>query len=468
MEINTHQRGFSPRLILAAATLIAAFLLGGASRADVQSLIIFRPLSVLVFGVALWLFFSGRASSGSRFFLVALTAIFTLVAVHLVPLPPEVWTQLPGRAFIAELDQLTGVGPVWRPISLAPWATWNAFFSLFAPATMVLIALQLRGHELSRMRQLALALVGFSAALGLAQIMSSATSPLYIYDVTNIGSAVGLFANRNHSALALACMLPLLAAGVPQREEKSREGIMGRIGMGLAITIVVLALILAVGSRAGLLLALLAGALSLMLMLDSVRHFDRRRVLVFSAFGVAAIGLTLFLGYNASRALALGRVFEGLDDEVRLGYWKTSYDIAMLYFPVGSGMGSFEAVYRLHEPSAVLALPYVNHAHNDWIEIVLTGGLPAVALAIVLAVAWGRASFMVWSRSAPPIRELRNARAGSIILLLIGIGSVVDYPMRVPSIACLAALAAVWLHFGVRARQKQAVTKELDHQSVSS
>ena len=40
------------------------------------------------------------------------------------------------------------------------------------------------------------------------------------------------------------------------------------------------------------------------------------------------------------------------------------------YAPWGSGLGTFEQVFKLHEPDALLSPSYLNHAHNDWLELV--------------------------------------------------------------------------------------------------
>jgi hypothetical protein len=39
---------------------------------------------------------------------------------------------------------------------------------------------------------------------------------------------------------------------------------------------------------------------------------------------------------------------------------------------------------------------------------------------------------------------------GSIVLLLTGLASITDYPLRTPSLACLAMVAAIWLRGGAR------------------
>jgi O-antigen ligase len=111
------------------------------------------------------------------------------------------------------------------------------------------------------------------------------------------------------------------------------------------------------------------------------------------------------------------------------------------YFPLGSGFGGFDPVFRLHEPDNLLKPTYFNHAHNDFLEVVLDGGLPAGIILAAAALWWARRSVVAW-RS---ISIDRLPAAGSMIIFLVGVASVFDYPARTPIIMALLAIAAVWL-----------------------
>ena len=115
------------------------------------------------------------------------------------------------------------------------------------------------------------------------------------------------------------------------------------------------------------------------------------------------------------------------------------------YFPFGSGFGSFVRVFQIDEPDSVLLPTYVNHAHNDWLELFMTGGVPALLLVGLGVLAYCWRSFRVWIVPRGNADSLRFARLGSVVLLLYGLGSVGDYPLRVPSLMSVAMIAAVWL-----------------------
>jgi O-antigen ligase len=85
---------------------------------------------------------------------------------------------------------------------------------------------------------------------------------------------------------------------------------------------------------------------------------------------------------------------------------------------------------------------WVIHAHNDYAEIALEGGLPAVALMIMFLGWWGTGAARVWRAQDGGT----FARAASIASAVILAHSLVDFPLRTAAISvtfamCLALLA---------------------------
>ena len=120
--------------------------------------------------------------------------------------------------------------------------------------------------------------------------------------------------------------------------------------------------------------------------------------------------------------------------------------MAREYFPWGSGFGSFPDVFKVWEPEEALGFTYTNHAHNDWLELLMTGGVPAMLLLLVVVAAWGWRTYVAWRVMKPATREARYARMASILVLMLALASVVDYPLRVPSMMGFAVVLALWLH----------------------
>ncbi len=448
----------SSQLVVLSAFLVFVFLLGGGARADVQSLLILRPASVLVCGIGLWTL-TGEQVRRYRFLFILAAMIFSLVLLHLVPLPHSVWSSLPGREMVDQIDQATGLASTWRPISLVPAATWNALYSLFVPLAVLILAVQLQRSDSARLLTLLILLGVASGLIGLLQVVGPADSPLYFYQITNRGAAVGIFANRNHAAVFLACLFPMLAifASTGTRSSEQRRF---RTWISVAIAIVLVPLLLVTGSRAGAIAALVGiASTALLYRRPAIEHPGRRRGgtqttrhVIIGGFAIASLGLLLAL---FSRAQAIDRLLaSGQADDLRFQVWGPIATMAWKYAPIGSGIGSFVEVFQVDEPAGLLKPTYLNHAHNDWLENALTAGIPGLLIVAVILVAVVHRSITVW-RSADASRpETAFARMASVILVILALGSATDYPLRAPSMMCVAVLAGVWLHGGAgRARR---------------
>ncbi|AWW73142.1 hypothetical protein CD351_01740 [Erythrobacter sp. KY5] len=429
------------------AYLVFVFALGGGARADIASLALLRVGSIGVLGYAIAILDPDqlRANKG----MVALAAGWAaLTALHLVPLPPSVWHQLPGRELAIAIDAATGLEDKWRPISLVPHRTMNSLFSLTVPIAALMLALCLSREQL-RLTAFALALLVFASALvSLLQIIGGPGNAFYLYRITNGDSAVGLFANRNHNAVFIAIGIASLGAlcGLIKADPRAAQ----RLRMFAALAALSLVpFVIITQSRAGLALGVLSLGAAWWLQSSASHSKGTAKGALKPALllGMAAVGATalaaltsLMTGDNAiARLMAGGHA----DDELRMRIWPRVIELAAEHFPVGSGMGTFVEVFEAGETSSTLGPSYINHAHNDFLELALTGGLPAAVL-VVVALSWlilrGLRAF---SDSNGADRTLR--RLGVITVALILLACLYDYPLRTPSLATVSILALVWI-----------------------
>lgn len=429
-----------------AAFLVAILFMGGSSRADVQSLIVLRPLAVLVCGYGL---LTVRREHFARYSWVfgILIAWIALCFAHLVPLPTGVWHMLPNRDLVVNIDAAVGLGDLWRPLSLSPSDTLNALFSLSIPLAVALLAAQLGERDQGHLLKVVLSLGLVSGALGFAQAISAGNAVLYFYELSSENTSTGLFANRNHHALLLAMCFPMVAAYVAQIEQRDRSGLVHPVA--IAVGLLLIPLILLSGSRGGLVLGILAIALAIGIVGlrkgKSAKQSKPARlgyVLVLAGVAIAvAVGALAF-----SRAEAIDRFSNfNLADELRLSIWKPTLELAGDYLPLGTGIGTFVPVFQIHEKTSTLTLLYINHAHNELFELLLTGGIPAMLLLGVAGAKW--VSEVTWMVRAPADVAAANplAQLGLVIILLLFLASMVDYPARAPAMISIAVIAAVWV-----------------------
>ena len=134
-------------------------------------------------------------------------------------------------------------------------------------------------------------------------------------------------------------------------------------------------------------------------------------------------------------------------EEIRWPVAQITSRAAIANLPFGSGFGTFVPVYDEFAPRTLLGVAYVNHAHDDWLELWLTGGAPAMVLVVGFLAWFAASSFRLWSNSPPEGRvlDLALAQAASIVIVLLLLHSVVDFPLRIPAVSVLFAMACAFL-----------------------
>ena len=166
-------------------------------------------------------------------------------------------------------------------------------------------------------------------------------SPLYFYQVTNAGSPVGFFSNRNHQAAFLLCLLPL-AASVRRALRRPPSTVCAAFPALAAILYVYIAIVgvAATRSRAGVALGLIAlvGVAAMILRADALRRHWR---------AAAALGLGVGVALGGVLVLGLAPIMERFDagGDPRFEGWPIVLHAAQSYLLLGSGVGSFELVY---------------------------------------------------------------------------------------------------------------------------
>lgn len=218
----------------------------------------------------------------------------------------------------------------------------------------------------------------------------------------------GFFANPNHFSTLIYCSIPIIAwYFLPQRD----------LRYGYLALVAVLAVIQsAIGSSAAMGLTV---GLCLLCFWVFRKKVGNDGMLEF--FGIAAVLII------ASVLIVLRdpEVLQSLD---RIAFLRASWPAVVDHWPYGSGLGTFAQVYVEYEPRSNLSAQYVNHIHNDFVELAFEGGLLAV-IALVLYVVR-----LVMSFSRNPL-----SLAAFVAILAVLAHSVVDYPLRTMAIALLFA-----------------------------
>nr|WP_276046523.1 MULTISPECIES: O-antigen ligase family protein [unclassified Sphingomonas] len=405
--------------------------MGGASAAGFAANLLLQIMAIPLICWALWRLLQMGAPSQIRAPLLLFALFVAIALLQLIPLPPRVWTLLPGRESVAQGYRLLQLPLPALPLTLAPE---NAVASLlwllpaFAAFLLVIVLGAFHGRWIATV---IITVTLVSVAFGAVQILG-ATGP-YLYEKTSYGTGTGFFANPNHNATLILTSIPFLAA--LQTSMLKRASVRNASAIRLLIAAayaVILVGVLINGSLAGIGLAVPV-TLATWLIFGRHRHAFRRTMTVVTAIASAAALLIIVIGPFGNNLF--GEQKENVEGS-RQRVFAVSWQASSHYFPTGSGVGTFQSVYRTMEPLSTITTTFRNHVHNDWLELLLETGIAGVAFAIVFFVWWGSRLRAIWGAEEPD----RFAQAAAIATATIMVHSLVDYPLRTAALSSVFAI----------------------------
>lgn len=417
-----------------------------------------RPLALLVLeslAVILLLLLLLRPAFLSKIPLsqrLLILVIFILPLFYLIPMPFTVWEMLPGRADYGAA--MKALSPQMAEVSMAASMdsdlTRYAWLALLPPVAVFLYAVQANAVQYQRIAVTFVVLAAAQALLGLMQYSAGAHSLLRLGWESG-GRAIGTYASRDHLAglleMALPMSLAMLLAAISKIGfiEASGAGtrslpaaVSGRrlyvsFGYGLLTLMIFLGLIFT-QSRAGVALSMLivfVAMFSYSFKLGGLNSYG-----IFGSLLSIAIGLALMVGLVP----VLNRFAVDPLQDSRWSIFISSWEVIKAYFPVGSGFGTYKEVYqRFH--ALDLRGVFIHNAHNDYLELLVEGGLAVAVLLLCflcLYVMQWRAVFKKrqWDRA-----HIIQAAAG-IGLLALMLHSLVDFNLHIPANLIYFALLA--------------------------
>lgn len=235
---------------------------------------------------------------------------------------------------------------------------------------------------------------------------------LFSYDLK-----AGFFVNVNHYSSLIFTSIPIAVVYFIETN---------RLPILVLYIVAALLILLAAGSTAGVLIGLAITVLSFVVL------FQRNRAGILSV-----LGGTIIIGIYSVGVWARLQVEQLTLEYGRLEFARTTLEGIRDNIPFGIGYGNFVTGYPSYEKSEMIIHAYVNHAHNDYLELVFEGGVFAAVLIVVFAVLvmWRLQQMIQW--------PLYKASTMAIIFVLIH--SVVDYPLRTLGVTFPFALFIAYL-----------------------
>jgi O-antigen ligase len=209
----------------------------------------------------------------------------------------------------------------------------------------------------------------------------------------------GLFANQNHFSSLVYAMIPMLAYLTLQRR---------RLPAAYLGSLVLMLLVLfAAGSRAGMAIATTLAVVSLLWFWSRTQPPVRKLVVL--ATGIVVIAaIAWWFGFDSS-----------IQNDLRSTFYATTWRAIRDHWLAGTGLGTFTLIYPSYERTGQIVSVYANHAHDEYLELWLETGLAGLVLVGIFCCLVARH----FSRSG-------LAEASFIAIVAIMLHSLVDYPLR--------------------------------------
>lgn len=347
---------------------------------------------------------------------------------------------------------VAGVRP-WGALSADPHATWQFAVRLLAYTAAADLLLR---HTDSRLRLKAL--VAAAVAVGVGTALWGVARPSVAGAAVVEAGGFGQFGNRNHFAYLVEMPFGLLLGLLGGASVRSRAW-----PAYLALALLCGGAIALSNSRGGVLS--LFGMIIVALMVATRRGGQGRRgekvkgapgLGVFLRAGVRlALGLTLaavvLFGVVSIGGDRLAERFERTAGDVteespgagakegRVQIWRATWGLIKEHPVAGVGFGGYwVAVLKHHRTSGTMPVA----AHNDYLEVLASGGAVGAILFLWLAFELARPA----AQNLKSKSSFRRAAAGGAIVGLSGLAihSAVDFGLRLPPVALMAvALIAI-------------------------
>lgn len=312
--------------------------------------------------------------------------------------------------FIVLQSFLISRAPYESRSELLQWLAWAAGFLL------------IQRLPLASLRRLLVAIVilgTLESAYGLFEVLSHHEHILWKAKESHLGFVTGTYLNRNHCAglleLCLGVHLGFLFRAI--RKKNLAKGI-----LWATLFLVTAAGLLATGSRMGV----FSFAVSFLFFVPPMWKRNPSTTLYF-VLGLLVLGILPFLSL---KHILLQRFLEMDFSEGRFIAWQSVLRMIRNHALLGTGLGSFQWVFPVYQ-SPQLLMEWT-HAHNDYLELAASLGIPAFLVLITSFLILGSQTIgKLGTFSKVPLWDLRWGILVSLIsFALHGFG---DFNFAIPA-----------------------------------
>ncbi len=356
--------------------LFAPIVRGGKTSMAIMTMELLGSLILLV------IFWSGMqkgcVAKPAKWFIIG---SLSLISLYLIPLPLQLWEQIPGRTLYIETINWLETNyhlNTYKAYSLVPLHTASVLLSCIPALGLFLAATSLPTKYLIWLVNAFLLSAVLQASLGIIQHISQ--DPFYHFGVASL-SPQGTYLNQNHltafmeiaEPLALALMIYFIVSPISNHWLKTGLALLFA-GISLLLTYIPLI----TSSRMGAALLFLSIILSFWVM---TTPGIRKKVMVpIIALRFILLGLAIYIQYKLIHQVT--NVVTGemrpqvVMGDLRWELWSRMFAVQDRWLPLGTGPGTFQQAFKTQQPHTLTQ--FINHIHNDYLQIIFEFGLAGI------------------------------------------------------------------------------------------
>jgi O-antigen ligase/tetratricopeptide (TPR) repeat protein len=362
--------------------------------------------------------------------IVPLVCLLVFILIQLVPLPASIVKIISPSAFNIYKETSVLSGPDgWMFLTIHRKATLMEFFRMAAYASFYILTVQLLTNK-ELLKKTVTAIVVFASFLsffGILQYLLSNNKIYWFRELTRGGEPFGPYVNHNHYAGLMGMLFPLvlsqflyykptityasLRERVVEIFDQYKTNVYIVLGFFAVLTATTIFLTLSRGAIISLSISMVIfGALLL-----RSRSSRKRGVIVILIFVLVLLSVGWFGWEPVFSKFGSIRNAQGAPAGYRISIFQDSKGIINDFFLSGSGFGSFSDIYKRYR--TIRSEYFIEHVHNDYIELFTDGGIIAFSLAV-----WFLADVLIKS-----YRSFRKRKDPYSSYLFIGSAAGISY-----------------------------------------
>lgn len=320
--------------------------------------------------------------------IIPLLLLTGYIFIQIIPLPPKLVKFIAPETYNLYEDTILIFNPSsWISISINKKATLLQFFKISSYVCFYFITIQLLKDQ-DNLKKTVAVIVIFASLLSFLSLLQHIVSNNKIYwirKLTQGGTPFGPYVNRNHYAGLMEMIFPIVLSLFllykPHVFHKSLREKFVRIFninktniyilLGFAAVLIATSVFLTL-SRSGIVSLCLSMIVFGFLFLSKGNN-KKTGIIIITIFILIVLSVGWFGWEPIFERFEKVRTLEGNISDLRIEIWRDSKNIIEDFFLTGTGAGTFAYIYPKYKTISGSAV--VDHAHNDYIEILSEGGI---------------------------------------------------------------------------------------------